>query len=108
MALQTLPLAESSAAGAAGERLLARVDAVVSLQVALRREGFPARRAHEVFPRDALQNEAGGGALVLLLLELRGLRLISFNSSSWRKNHKLSVMASCAFLKYTYNMYVCI
>lgn len=57
VALHALPLAESSAALTAGERLLASVDTVVGLQVALGREGFPTGRAHEILPGDALQDE---------------------------------------------------
>lgn len=42
VALHALPLAESSATLAAGERLLPSVDTIMRLQVALGREGFPA------------------------------------------------------------------
>lgn len=91
VALQTLPLTERSAADATAERLLACVDAVMRLQVALRREGFAARRAHEVFPRDALQNKLWPAGS-FLLLEVRGHRLSSFNSSSWKKNTNFTDM----------------
>lgn len=85
VALHALPLAKSSATLAAGERLLPSVDTIVRLQVALGREGFPACRAHEVLPGDALQDELrGAGDFGRLLLELKRNRLHCFNSSSCR------------------------
>ena len=82
--LHALPLTESSAANAAAERLLARVDAIMSLQVALRGEGFPAGLTHQVFPRDALQDKAWCAGSVLVYLQLRRLELSSFQLSSFQ------------------------
>lgn len=78
--LQTLSLTESSATDAAGERLLACVDAMMRLKVALRREGFTARHAHQVFPCHTLQDELLCARH--FLLQVRGYRLGSFDSSS--------------------------
>ncbi len=79
--MQTLPLTESTAADFAGEQLLVRVEAVMRRQAALRCEGFIAQFAHEVFPRDVDKLLRAGN----FLLEVRGHRLSSFNSSSWRR-----------------------
>lgn len=79
--LLTLTLSERLAANAAAEWLFVRVDAEMRLQVALGRERLPARCASEVFPRDALQDEAW---CVALTLQIRGHSLSPFCLHSCR------------------------
>lgn len=86
--LQSLLLTECPAASAASEWCLARVGALMSLQIALRREGLPACRALEVLPGDALKKKAW--QITVILWEVGGHCLFCFNSSSCSTNKSLS------------------